>query len=131
MRNGQSGPSALRLATVESGGESRKLLKELRRAEMAVRVRRTRRCAIKTNVEVILTRTNWARKVWPKMTKHAIFAQNFAVLVQNIIIFTGDSKSFGTHITEKPPRHLVCIVFWSGMGSNGPKMPIFGQKCQF
>ena len=58
LRNGQSGQSALRLATVESGGESKKLCKELRRAEMTMRVRRMRRCAIKTNVEVILTRTN-------------------------------------------------------------------------
>ena len=31
---------------------------------------------------------------------------------------------------EKPPRHFVCIVFWSSLGSNGPKMPIFGQKSQ-
>ena len=23
----------------------------------------------------------------------------------------------------KPPRHLVCIVFWLGRGPNGPKMP--------
>ena len=33
-----------------------------------------------------------------------------------------------THLTEKQPRHLVCIVFWSGMASNVLKMPIFGQK---
>ena len=32
---------------------------------------------------------------------------------------------------EKPHRHLVRSVFWSGIGSNGPKMPIFDQKCQF
>ena len=42
----------------------------------------------------------------------------------------GVSKSFGTHVTKKP-RQLVCIVFWSGIGSNGPKMPIYDQKRQF
>ena len=47
------------------------------------------------------------------------------------LIFMGANKSFGNHITEKPPRQLVHIVLWSGIGSNGPKMPIFGQKCQF
>ena len=49
-----------------------------------------------------------SQQAWPKMT-----------------------KSFGTHITEKPPRHLVCLFFCSCMGSDGPKRPIFGQKCQF
>ena len=33
--------------------------------------------------------------------------------------FTGESENFVTHIAEDPPRHLVCIVFWSGMGQNG------------
>ena len=47
------------------------------------------------------------------------------------LIFMGANKSFGNHITEKPPRQLVHIVLWSGIGSNGQKMPIFGQKCQF
>ena len=45
--------------------------------------------------------------------------------------FTGVSKNFGTQITEETPRQLVPIVFWSGMRPNGPKIPIFGQKCQF
>ena len=41
------------------------------------------------------------------------------------------SNSFGTNITEKPPRQLVPIVFWSGIKSNGPKMSIFGQNASF
>ena len=45
--------------------------------------------------------------------------------------FANNPKSFGTHTLEKPPPHLVCIVFWSGFGSNGAKMPIFGPECQF
>ena len=48
-----------------------------------------------------------------------------------ILILLGGSKSCGAHVTEKPPRHLVRIVFRSGMGPNGPKMPIFGKKYQF
>ena len=40
-----------------------------------------------------------------------------------------DQKSFGSLITEKKtPRHLVCIVLWSGDRQNVPKMPIFGPK---
>ena len=31
---------------------------------------------------------------------------------------TGEIKSFVTHITENPPRHLVHIGFWSGIGQN-------------
>ena len=48
--------------------------------------------------------------------------------------FTGKSKSFGTNITEKTPRHLVCIVCFVGMGRNDniwPKMTknaYFGQN---
>ena len=44
--------------------------------------------------------------------------------------FNGRKQKFGTHITEKSPSHLVRIVFWSVKESSGPKMPIFGQKCQ-
>ena len=46
-----------------------------------------------------------------------------------IIFLTEVSKSFGTHITEEPLRHLPRIVLWAGMGSNGPKMHISGQRC--
>ena len=65
---------------------------------------------------------------WPK---NAYFGLNLAVFGPKILIFMRVSKRFGTHVTEEPLRQLVCIVFWSGMGSNGPKMTIFGQKCQF
>ena len=44
------------------------------------------------------------------------------------IFFTGEIKSFVTHITENPPRHLFHIVFWSGIGQNVQKMAIFGPK---
>ena len=65
------------------------------------------------------------------MTKNACFGPNLAVFGPKILIFMWVSKSFGIHITEKTPRQLVRIVFRSGIGLNGPKMPIFGQKCQF
>jgi len=77
--------------------------------------------------------TKWAKNanIWPKMTENEYFGRNLAVFWPKILIFMGVSKSFGTHIMEKPPRQLVRIVFWSGNRSNGPKMPIFGPKCQF
>ena len=57
----------------------------------------------------------------PKMNKNAKFGQK-------ILIFPGEIKSFVTHIMENPPRHLVHIGFWSGIGQNVQKMAIFGQK---
>ena len=45
-----------------------------------------------------------------------------------ILILTEEIKSFVTHITENLPRHLVHIVFWSGIGQNVQKMAIFGPK---
>ena len=44
-----------------------------------------------------------------------ILSQFWPFLANIPLIFTGESKNFGTHITAKPPRHLVSIVFWSGM----------------
>ena len=55
---------------------------------------------------------------WPKITENAKFGRFWA----------REIKSFVTHITENPPRHLVRIDFWSGMGRNGHKVPIFGPK---
>ena len=57
------------------------------------------------------------------MIKNEDFGQNFAVLGSHILVFTGVSKSFGTHVTEKTPRQLVRIVFRSGVEPNEPKMP--------
>ena len=57
-----------------------------------------------------------------------ILGQIWLLFGQKIQFFTGESKSFGSHKTEKSPRHLVRIEFWSGKGRNGTKMPRFGQK---
>ena len=77
----------------------------------------------------ILGQTRISENQWgTSLTKNAYFGPNLAVFGPKILISTGGSKIFGTHVTEKPPRHRVCIVSWLGMGRNGPKMPIFSQK---
>ena len=43
------------------------------------------------------------------MTKNAYFGPNLVVIGPKILIFTGRSKSFGTH--KKTPRQLVRIGF--------------------
>ena len=55
------------------------------------------------------------------LAKNVSFGPNLAAFWLKILIVMGVSKSFGTHITEKPHRQLACIVFWSGMEPNGPK----------
>ena len=54
------------------------------------------------------------------MTKNAYFGPYLAVLGPKILILTGGSKSFGTHVTE---NHLGNLL-----GQNGPNI---GQKSQF
>ena len=65
---------------------------------------------------------------WPEITTNACYGLNLVVFGPKVLNFTGGSINFGTQVTEKPSRHLVCFVFWSGMRPNGPKMPIFGNK---
>ena len=55
------------------------------------------------------------------MDKNANFGPNWVFFGQKILCFTGEIKSFVTHLTENPPRHLVHIVFWSGIGQNEQK----------
>ena len=64
----------------------------------------------------------------PAIDRNANFGPNLVILGQKILSFTGEIKSFGTHIRENPPRHLVHIDFWSGIGQNVQKMAIFGPK---
>ena len=59
------------------------------------------------------------------------FWAKFGRFRPKILILTGGSKSFCTHITEKPPGQLVHISFLRGIKSNGPKKPIFGQIWPF
>ena len=76
--------------------------------------------------------TKWARKanILPNMTKNACFGPNLVVFGPKILILWKGNKSFSTLESEKPLKHLVYIVFWSGMGLNGPKRQIFGPKYQ-
>ena len=56
------------------------------------------------------------------------FWAKFSRFGQKILFFTGEIKSFVTHITENPPRHLVHKVFWSENWTNVQTMAIFGPK---
>ena len=64
----------------------------------------------------------------PAVDKNANFGLNLVIFGQKILIFTREIKSFVTHITENPPKHLVHIGFWSDIGQNVQKMAIFGLK---
>ena len=61
-------------------------------------------------------------------TKKSQFWAKFGRFWAKNPFFTGEIKSFVTHITENPPRHLVHIGFWSGIGQNVQKMAIFGPN---
>ena len=67
---------------------------------------------------------------WPKMP---ISGKIWSFWGQKTNFFTGGSKSLGTHLTEKPPMHLVRTLFclaWDQMGQNAniwPKIPFLGQ----
>ena len=62
-----------------------------------------------------LTSAAWPGPNWPKMP---ILGQIWSFLGKKSFFFTGEIKSFVTYITENPPRHLVHIGFWSGIGQN-------------
>ena len=64
----------------------------------------------------------------PARERNAKFGPNLVVFGQKILFFYWRNQKFVTHITENPPRHLVHIVFWSGIGQNVQKMAIFGPK---
>ena len=71
------------------------------------------------------------------MTKKAYWAK-FDLFQAKYPNFSGLSKSFGTQLTEKPPRHLVWIVFlvgygikWAKNADNWPKMPVLGKIWPF
>ena len=63
-----------------------------------------------SNCFLVLHWIKWAKNahIW---LKNASFGPNLAVYGPKILFFMEVSKSFGTHITEKPPRHLVRIFF--------------------
>ena len=73
------------------------------------------------------------------------FLAKFGRSWAKILIFTGESKSFGTHLTEKTPRHLARFILLVGLGTKwakiakiwpkmtkntyfGPNLALFGPK---
>ena len=64
----------------------------------------------------------------PYFEKKEHFGAKMAHLGPKILIFTGGSKSFGSNLTEKAPRHLVCMV---GHGIKWAKNDVFGPKIHF
>ena len=60
-----------------------------------------------------------------------ILDQILAVFGPKILIFMLVSERFGTNITENHLDNLSALFFGQAFRSNGPKMPIFGPKCQF
>ena len=67
-------------------------------------------------------------KVFSRPTEVRTYTSGDIPFKRNVYFFTGEIKSFVTHITENPPRHLVHTVFWSGIGHKVQKMAIFGPK---
>ena len=65
--------------------------------------------------------TNRAPNEPARPGKNANFGPNLVVLGQKILIFTGEIKSFITHITENPPRHLARIGFGRALDKKGKK----------
>ena len=60
--------------------------------------------------------------------KYQFWAKFCHFWAKNPFFYWKKNKSFVTHITENPPRHLVHIVFWSDIGQNVQKMALFGPK---
>ena len=56
--------------------------------------------------------TNRAPNEPARSDKNANFGPNLVILEQKILFFTGEIKSFVTHITENPPKQLVRCGFW-------------------
>ena len=68
----------------------------------------------------------------PKKPAMPIYARESIFWGKNIRFWAKHPNYFGRefwypHI-RKPPRYRTRIVFWSGMASNGPDRPMFGQK---
>ena len=71
---------------------------------------------------VFSSRIRFIKVVWYRICLHGLAqisqkCQIWSFLSKNSF-FSGEIKSFVTHITENPPRHLDHIVFWPGIGQN-------------
>merc|ERR1712012_248544 len=83
-------------------------------------------------------------KLEPRALWSFVPSTKIAIIKQKIDFWPQISKFWGQKSTFSPlaanlsptdqcfqHEKGVRIVFWSGIRSNGPKMPIFGPKCQF
>ena len=96
--------------------------------------------------------TSFALFYWSGMASNGSGSQNLAqndqkmlvlghiwpFLCQKYQLLMRVNQSFGTHITEDPRRHLVCIAFlvghqikWAQNANFWPKMPVLGLKWPF
>ena len=65
------------------------------------------------------TEHQMSRQGLARIDQKCQFWVKFGRFWAKILIFTGEK------VLVQRPRHLV---FWSGIGQKGPKMPIFGPK---
>ena len=79
-----------------------------------------------------LNKPAWPGPNWPKMP---VLGQIWSFLGKKSFFFTGEIKSFVTHITKNPPRHLVHIVFlvrhWTKCAKNGNIWPKMTKNAYF
>merc|ERR1711994_17449 len=71
---------------------------------------------------------------WPKMNKNAIFGPNLDFYGQKILIFTGEIKSFVTHIRKTHLGTLFTLVFGQTLDKMCKKWQYLAQndqKCRF
>ena len=61
------------------------------------------------------------------MAEMHILGQVWPIFGQNPYFLGREQKFVHTHF-RKPPRHLVCVVVWSGIALNGPKRPKIGNN---
>ena len=67
--------------------------------------------------------------IWAIRRAFQCILQGVRILLANHTRISPTSDNDSYPHNEK--RICVCIIFWSGIISNGPKMQIFGPKCQF
>ena len=65
------------------------------------------------------------------LAKKTNFGPNLAVYGPKFLFFMGVSQSFVTKITEKPPRQLVRIAFWSAWDQMGQKGRYLAKNASF
>ena len=68
---------------------------------------------------------------WASNGQKCQFRAKFGRFWAKSSFFTGEINSFVTHITEKPPRQLVWIVFGQALDQMGQKCPYLAKNASF